>query len=265
MPGTALQLSTVRLGVISDIHGNYEALRAVLADAGPLGVDRWWVLGDLVLFGPRPAEVLTALRELPDVAFVGGNTDRYVLSGDQPAPHASAADAAGDSALVERYALMAGGIAWTRGALAQACLLDWLADLPGEQRLILGDGSTLLGVHASPGADDGPGIDTDTPEDLLSELLADAGAAVVVGGHTHVPTDRTVGGVRALNPGSTGMPRRSPGAGWLLLQDDEDGLRVEHRTVPFDTSSVISDLRERLHPNSSFVESVLTGRHPFAH
>jgi len=56
---------SVRLGVIADIHGNDVALRAVLADASRLGVERWWALGDLVLFGPRPTEVLEIRRELP--------------------------------------------------------------------------------------------------------------------------------------------------------------------------------------------------------
>ncbi len=51
----------MRLGVIADIHGNDVALRAVLKDADRLDVDRWWALGDLVLFGPRPAEVLERL------------------------------------------------------------------------------------------------------------------------------------------------------------------------------------------------------------
>jgi predicted phosphodiesterase len=48
----------VKLGVIADIHGNDAALGAVLKDADRFGVERWWALGDLVLFGPRPAEVL---------------------------------------------------------------------------------------------------------------------------------------------------------------------------------------------------------------
>jgi predicted phosphodiesterase len=85
----------MKLGVIADVHGNDVALRAVLDDAARHHVDRWWVLGDLVLFGPRPAEVLDRLRGLPDVSMLRGNTDRYVLTGEQPAPHATAADAVG--------------------------------------------------------------------------------------------------------------------------------------------------------------------------
>ena len=99
----------MKLGVIADVHGNDVALRAVLDDAAGYHVDRWWVLGDLVLFGPRPAEALDRLRGLPGVSMLRGNTDRYVLTGEQPAPHATAADAVGRIDLVERYAAMAAG------------------------------------------------------------------------------------------------------------------------------------------------------------
>jgi hypothetical protein len=117
----------MRLGIMADIHGNDVALRAVLDDAARCHVDRWWVLGDRVLPGPRPAEVLGLLRPLPGGEMLRGNTDRYVLTGEQPAPHANAADAAGSAGLVERYGLMAAGIGWTRGVLCQAGLLGTLA------------------------------------------------------------------------------------------------------------------------------------------
>jgi predicted phosphodiesterase len=162
----------VRLGIIADIHGNDVALRAVLNDAARLDVDRWWALGDLVLFGPRP----------------------------------------------------------------------------------------VLGVHASPRADDGPGIEPGITDEELRTLLAGCGADVVIGGHTHFTTDRFADGIRALNPGSAGMPRTCGAAGWLLLEDDGDALTITHRSVPFDVDAVVSDLRRRRHPNAEFVASILTGQ-----
>jgi putative phosphoesterase len=251
----------MRLGVVADIHGNDVALRAVLDDAAGCHVDRWWALGDLVLFGPRPAEVLELLQGLPGIGLLRGNTDRYVLTGEQPAPHATAADAAGSTDLVERYAAMAAGIGWTRGVLGQAGLLDSLAALPAELRVQFADGTVVLGVHASPGSDDGPGIDPGIPGEQLGRLLAGCGADIVVGGHTHFATDRAVGGIRALNPGSTGLPRLCGQASWLLLEHNGDaGLTAELRNVPFEVSTVISDLHRRRHPNADFVESILTGQ-----
>jgi predicted phosphodiesterase len=253
------RLADVRLGVIADIHGNDVALRAVVKDAEFLAVDRWWALGDLVLFGPRPAEVLEILQALPGIGMLRGNTDRYVLTGEQPAPHATAADAAGSIDLVERYAAMAAGIAWTRGVVDQAGLLDSLIALPRQLRLRLSSGLAILGVHASPGADARPGIEPGLADEQLRTLLAGCGADVVVGGHTHLAADRIVGGVRALNPGSAGMPSTCGTATWLLLDDGRDGLAVEHRSVPFDVDAVVGDLRRRRHPNAEFVSSILTG------
>lgn len=255
----------MKLGVVADIHGNALALDAVLADGAAAGVERWWALGDLVLFGPRPVEAVERLRALPDVAFVSGNTDRYVVTGSQPHPHATAADAAGDVGLVERYGRMAAAIGWAQGALCNAGLLDWLAELPADQRMDLPDGSILVGVHATPGADDGPGIDTDASDEALEGLLAGCGADLVVGGHTHVPTDRMVGSCRALNPGSAGLPRRGPGAAWMLIDADEDGVRAQHRRTDFDVERVIDDLHRRRHPSAPFVAAILRRTHPFAH
>jgi predicted phosphodiesterase len=251
----------MKLAVIADIHGNDVALRAVLDDAAGHHVDRWWVLGDLVLFGPRPAEVLELLRGLSGISMLRGNTDRYVLTGEQPAPHATAADAAASTDLVERYAATAAGIGWTRGVLDQAGTLEHLTALPEQLRVQFPGGTTVLGVHASPGADDGPGIAPGIPDEQLRGLLGGCGADVVVGGHTHCQADRLVGGIRALNPGSTGMPRPPGQASWLLLQDGGHGdLSAEHHAVPFDVSAVVRDLHRRRHPNAGFVESILTGQ-----
>ena len=249
--------------MLADIHGNMEALAAVLVDARDLAIDRWWVLGDVVLFGPRPVEVLETLASLPEVAFVSGNTDRYVVTGEQPHPHPTPADAVGDLDLVERYSAMAGAIGWTRGALVQAGHLPMLAGLPAEQRMALADGSVLLGVHASPGRDDGPGIDSSCDEAELVARLAGAEANTVVGGHTHDPTDRQVGPLRALNPGSVGVPRHIGHASWLVIDDHADGVRTDPRQVPFDVDSTVGDLHDRGYPNASFMESVLTGGRPF--
>jgi predicted phosphodiesterase len=239
----------MRVGVLADVHGNAVALRAVLDDASRYGVERWWALGDLVVFGPRPAEVLQLLSGLPSIEFVMGNTDRHVVEGT------SAFSMAGAGAR---------GVAWTQGVLSQAGMLDWLSGLPASQTLELSGGTRMLGIHASPSSDDGPGIDPDSSDEQLEGLLNGCGAEVVVGGHTHLATDRIVGAIRALNPGSVGLPRRCRGAGWLVV-DDEDGLTVEQHVVPFDIDAVISDSHARRYPNADYVESVLTGRHPNAH
>ena len=268
----------MRLGIVSDVHGNAVALDAVLAEARGAGIDRWLVLGDLVLFGPRPAEVLDTLRQLPGVAFVGGNTDRYIVTGEQPAPHATPEDVVGASLdIVERYGLMAAGIGWARGALCQAGSFDWLTTLPPSQRVELSSECAMLAVHATPGADDGPGIDPDRPDDELAALLAGCDEPIVVGGHTHAATDRRIGGrpggLRVLNPGSVGLPRRCAGAAWIVIDSGDGGdgsggggeVTVEQRFTPFDVEAVVGDLHARRQPNADFVTAILRRQHPYAH
>jgi predicted phosphodiesterase len=248
----------------ADIHGNAAALEAVLADARGLGVDAWWALGDLVLFGPRPVEVLEILASLPEISYVSGNTDRYVVTGGQPEPHRTVHDVAGDAALVARFAGMASAIGWTQGALAQGSgLLEQLSALPGSIAAELVDGERVLGLHASPGHDDGPGIDNSSSNETLVGLIGEAAASVVVGGHTHDPTDRMVGTTRALNPGSVGLPRQSGHARWLLLELNDHGIDTDLRRVPFNVAAVVEDLKTRRYPIAPFLEGILTGKRAF--
>jgi predicted phosphodiesterase len=67
----------VRVLVISDIHANETALKAVLADAG--AVDQTWCLGDCIGYGPDPNQVIERLRGLPNLRCIFGNHDAAIL------------------------------------------------------------------------------------------------------------------------------------------------------------------------------------------
>jgi predicted phosphodiesterase len=69
----------MKVVIISDIHGNFDALRALREDH-----DELWVLGDLVNYGPEPGEVVAAVMAKAAVV-VRGNHDDAVVS-PEPAP-----------------------------------------------------------------------------------------------------------------------------------------------------------------------------------
>jgi diadenosine tetraphosphatase ApaH/serine/threonine PP2A family protein phosphatase len=117
-------------------------------------------------------------------------------------------------------------------------------------------------VHASPGRDDGPGIENDAPDDELLARLGGTDADVIVGGHTHDPTDRMVGRIRALNPGSTGLPRGGR-ACWMLVEATRSRLQVTRREVDFDIDAVATDLHQRRYPTAEFVEAILRRNRTF--
>jgi predicted phosphodiesterase len=248
----------VRLGLISDVHGNRIALEAVVADGVQQGVDTWWVLGDLVAIGAEPIPTLELLADLPGVRFVRGNTDRYVMTGKRPSPHR--ADVERDPSLQGLFDAVEASFSWTRAHVERAGWSDMLASLPATQRLDLADGTRLLGVHASPGSDDGPGITPEIADADLERLLENSDADIVCSGHTHRPTNRRIGGVRAVNLGSVSNPMTADlRATYVVIDDDRHGHRLAHRRVGYDHDAVLQRCEQSDHPEAAYIASFQRG------
>jgi predicted phosphodiesterase len=245
---------------MSDIHGNRHALEAVVADAVEQGVDRWWVLGDLVAIGPDPVGAVELIANLTGVEVISGNTERYVLTDDRPPPHPE--DVIAEPDLFALYGTIQRSFAWTCGALAAHGWLDWVRQLPVEVRTVLPNGTATLGVHASPGRDDGDGITPHRDEGELRRDLAPAAAQLVFAGHTHQPTDRVVGGVRAVNLGSLSNPITDDlRASYVVLHADRHGHSVEHRRVSYDREAFVDAVARSGHPASDYIVSFQRGEH----
>src|SRR2546422_808161 len=96
-----------------------------------------------------------------------------------------------------------------------AVISDIHGNLPALDtvRLELGGVGRVLFCHGSP-RNDLDILTALTPEDRVRELIAGADADLIVSGHTHMQFERSVDGVRLINPGSVGMPYKEPGAFW---------------------------------------------------
>jgi predicted phosphodiesterase len=196
----------VNVLALYDIHGNIDALDAVLADPGAAHPDAVLVGGDTVP-GPFARETLARLESLSvPVHWVRGNGEREVaeaIGAPTPPP---------------------GDLGALTAALTAAELGDerarGLRELPLTVQL---DG--VLFCHASPRRDDEMLTLLSTPE-RWTEAMAGVAAGLVVAGHTHQQDDRVVGGVRFVNAGSVGLPYEGDGAArWLWIADGEPRLR----------------------------------------
>lgn len=249
----------MRIALISDIHGNSIALDAVLADIEAQGgVDAYWLLGDFSAMGYDPVGVLERVAGLPNAVFTRGNHDRYTITGERPGP--SNEDAQAHPKLVPFVLTMATNLAWTQGQILAGGWWNWYIQLPLEVRRTLPDGTRVLGVHSAPGIDDGPGITPLLSDDELRALLAPAEADLVIVGHTHVPLDRTLEGVRVFNLGSVSNPLRDRlEASYAILEANDTGYDLQLRYVDYDREAVIEALHRIKHPSADFLARFLRG------
>lgn len=211
---------------ISDVHGNLDALRAVLATAERRVFHKLLVAGDVVFPGPQPLEVWRRFTAA-NAIIVQGVSDRAVTSIDLTKVRAVSEHERARLARVQQ----------TRELLGEL-IVERIRRLPTHQRVPLEDGSELTLVHGSP-VDPSEPMTHDMDDAEISSLLGDSCGDVVVCGMSHVPFDRTVGGVRVINVGSVGeapdgvMPGASPRvahATWI--ESTPSGLTVEQVTIP---------------------------------
>jgi predicted phosphodiesterase len=216
---------------ISDIHGNLDALQAILATAERRSFQKLLVAGDLVFPGPDPLETWRRLN-LAGAVMVQGLTDKALATLD---PKAMNATTEHEQKMLERMRA-------TRDALGDL-MLERIRRLPTHARVALEDGGEIVLVHGSP-ADPGEALTFDMTDEEINALLGDDPADVVVCGMSHVPFDRMVGSIRVINVGSVGdaPDARSEGgpptvahATWI--ESTPAGLSVEQVAIPLNAAS----------------------------
>jgi putative phosphoesterase len=229
---------TVKIAILSDIHSNLVALEAVLEDLSRAGgADHIVVPGDMFAYGPAPRRTLEKLYELPNAHFLLGNTDRYLLQGSYPAIFS------GDG---WRHKLML-SFEWTAQQLGPEGL-RFLEGLPLHQVIRAGS-RELLAVHGSPRSDE-EGLSLETADAALHGVWLGPQVAVLACGHTHIPMDRVINGVRVVNAGSVGIPFDGiPCACYALISNLSGGSpRVELTRVVYDVEAVVAEYYDRQHP-----------------
>jgi len=197
--------------IIADLHGNLEAVRSLPSD-----YDELWVLGDLVNYGPNPAEVIEFVRANASVA-VRGNHDHAIGCGQDPRCSA-------------RFRRMADETArFTRAAIDED-QRRFLGSLPLTAGREVG-GTRFLLCHAVPG---NPLYEYRGPESgLWEEEASHLPADILLAGHTHLPFLRSAGTRMVANPGSVGQPKHGLAQACYAIWED-GSLRLASREYPFE-------------------------------
>jgi len=248
-----------RLALISDIHANLPALRAVLADIDDrANIDAIYHLGDLTGYAPWPNEVVSLLRERA-IPGISGNYDSTVAANYK---HCGCrADTPHEEELSHT------SFEWT------------LAHVTPETKKYLGTLPFRLDIRPFGGHVSGPTITLvhgnqtlntvyvteDRSDAFLEKMAKDLGSRpedVVCFGHTHKPWHRVVEGVQFVNTGSVGRPKDGdPRAGYVLLTTEGSSVRVEFIRVAYDVDEAGRGIRESELP-AEFADFLRSGGAP---
>ena len=243
----------MRFAAIADVHGNYLALEAVLADIRAQEISEIVNLGDMAS-GPLDARrTMDALMAL-DAVHVLGNHDRWLI--DQPPAKMGS---------------------WERPAYAQLDTrhLDWLRTVPSTQ--VFRDQVFLC--HATPADDNVYWLETVTPDgsvkmsplEAIEKQAEGISQSLILCAHTHIARVVRLGDGRlVVNPGSVGGPGFSynvpfphlieagtPDARYAVLELASGSWRVTFRHVPYDNNAM-ADLARR-NGDPEFASALATG------
>jgi putative phosphoesterase len=216
----------MKIGLVSDIHGNYEALKAVLSELDRIGVDEIYCLGDVVGYYSQVNEVCDELIAR-DVRCVMGNHDWYMASGTS-CPRSRSVN---DCLAYQRKVITQRNLDWVRGFPVQRTV--------GHLRMVHGGWADPIDEYLEPSREYFTGIE----------------GKVFVSGHTHLQTLKVYPGKTYCNPGSVGQPRdNDPRAAFAVY---DNGMISLHRT-DYDMQTVF-DLMQQAGFNDYYYGCLKTG------
>jgi putative phosphoesterase len=221
----------VRVLVVSDIHGNWPALEAVAA----VPHDAVLCLGDVVGYGPQPAECLRWLRA-SGAEVVQGNHDRALAADVPPRCRPD----------FEWLAAAAAGIGRQQLDDVEKA---FLRALPPMRSLTL-DGKRVVMAHATP-LDPLYSYLPPDPE-RWRQAVVGVDADILLVGHTHLPLDIRLDHLQVVNPGSVGQPKDGdPRAAYAVIEDGRLELArvaypIERTVEGLEAAGVATPAREAL-------------------
>ncbi len=231
----------MKIAAISDIHGNMEAVEAVMNDIQNEGCEKVFVLGDYAMAGPEPVAAIEYFIEKsndPKFTLIQGNTDLMIADYTE-----NLYDSIKDKAPVMAEALK------NDSELINPVQKKFLKNLPIQKEVEI-EGVKFLLVHGSPRKNN-EDILPDTPMNEVEKMLENVDADVVLCGHTHIPCGfQTSSRKTVVNTGSIGRtffvePNSEPKACYLVITVEDGKCVFEHRFVEYDKESASKKLAAR--------------------
>ncbi|PYZ94562.1 YfcE family phosphodiesterase [Salipaludibacillus keqinensis] len=226
----------MKLAMISDIHGNEQALQAVLEDISNINASHIAVLGDLSYRGAKPKQCLDIIRGL-DAKVIKGNADEWIVRGVREGEVPSKA-----------LSMMQAEQGWAKGKLTEDDLL-YLDQLPKTLEIPLSNQKQIFACHATPTSMFDVISDQASNDDYQTYVQANERADYYVYGHIHLPFMRSFSGKKVINTGSVGLPfDGDPRASYVVFDRSQKDAQVQFRRVQYDIERACHDLDAEEYP-----------------
>lgn len=227
----------MKIAVISDIHGNIDALDSVLNDIEKQKCEKIFVLGDYAMAGPQPKKTVDFFMQKQNSSaytMIQGNTDKMIANYSVDLYYE----------LREKAPIMADAL---KCDVAELNNMEkaFLITLPEQKEITIG-GVTFLLVHGSPRKNNEDILPT-TRLDDVEKMLKNVKASVILCGHTHIPCGfQTRNGKTVINAGSVGRPfTPEPKACYLTINVENGNCIYEHHFVDYDKNAAYEKLKKR--------------------
>jgi len=217
----------MKIAILSDIHGNLPALKAVLSHAAAQGASQTILnLGDSTGYGPYPDQVVHMLQAARFINIIGDYDKKVINKAQRKAQWA-------DIKNPHKRQMFA----WTYHTLSKSSR-KFLKSLP-EQRQFTVDGFRVLMTHSGTRSSHNI-LSQETPEELLADQADINEADIFLFGHSHQAFVRQVNKVLFINPGTVGRPDDGdPRASYAVLDIKNGKVTVEHFRVPYSITEAV--------------------------
>lgn len=244
--------TTMRIGIITDIHNNLAALSLMLEMFQAEGCEKIICAGDIIGIGPQPEETVKALMQIPNLIAVKGNHDRYLTEGlPESVPNSEHMDL-GE---MEHHR-------WEHSLLSKESF-DFISSLPDTANTVI-DGVSISVLHYAMNSENKFFSLTPKPDiDDCCRMFNGFTSDVIIYGHDHAPSFNTDGKRLFINCGSLGCPGKDKDiARGGILTVENSKASFEAVNIKYDVKAVIDLIDKLRYPEAEMIKQFFYGVKP---
>ena len=223
----------MKIGIISDIHSNSQALKAVLKEFDRIKVNKIICCGDIIGIGPNPEEtVQMMMKRKGDLISVKGNHEKYLIDGLPDKIHDDKRKFSSEE--IQNHK-------WTHSRLSEESK-KFIDELPIEKNITI-ENKKIYVIHY-PSNEDGKYKKHIRKPTIIEneEMFGKINDDIFLYGHTHTANVNNKIDKWYINPGSVGCPMNSNIASAVLLNINNEKIYTQFLSIEYDVEKTIDEI-----------------------